>query len=165
MVWRWRKFRLNQVDGEARPRTRRAHPNAVEMLINSISLERWESESNIRKHGTTLGIKTVCFQMIPRNADKARFWGRKRDIFEYLAVQTTRQELHADFITFDYCKQGTANGYSLPCPLERNKRTYWDLPYLSSFCSFSLQKEGRLQVCSSSYLWERPKWHRMGGVF
>ena len=106
MVWRWRKFRFNQVDGEAIPGTRRTHPNTVKMFVNSMSLERWESESNIREHGTTFGIKTVRFQMIPRYADKARSRGRKRVIFEYLAVQTTRQELHADLITFDFCERG-----------------------------------------------------------
>ena len=102
MVWRWSKFRLNQVAGEAIPGTRRAHPNTVKMLVNSLSLERWESESRIREHGTVFRIKTVHLQMIPRNADKARPWGRKRDIFKYLAVQTMRQELHADLVTFDF---------------------------------------------------------------
>jgi len=104
MVWRWREFRFNQIDGKARPGTRRAHPNTVKMLVNSVSLERWKSEGNIREHGTIFGFKTMCFQMIPRNADRARFGGRKGDIFEYLAVQATRQELHADLITFDFCE-------------------------------------------------------------
>lgn len=27
-----------------------------------------------------------------------------------------------------------------------NEDTYWDLPYLSFFCSFSLRKVGRLEV-------------------
>lgn len=106
MVWRWRKFRFNQVFGKARPGTRRAHPDTVKMLVNGMSLEMWKSKSNIREHGTTFGIKAVHFQMIPRDADEARFWGRKRRIFEYLAVQTMRQELHADLISFDYCERG-----------------------------------------------------------
>jgi len=86
MVWRWGKFRVHQVDGEARPWTRRAHPNAVKMFVNGMTLERWESESCIREYGTTFRIKPVHFQVLSRDADNARFWKRKRDIFEYLAM-------------------------------------------------------------------------------
>jgi len=114
MVWRWRESSFNQVGGETKPRTRCVHSNTEKMLVNIMSLKGWESESNIWEHGTIFGIKTVHFQMIPRDADKARIWGTSRDIFEYLAVQTTRQELHADLITFDYCEQGAANGHSRP---------------------------------------------------
>ena len=121
MVWRWRKFRLDQVDGEARPGACCSRSNTVKMLVNSMPLERRESESNIREHGTTFGIKTVHFQMIQRDADKARFWFTKRDIFEYLAVQTTRKELHADLIPFDFCKRGAANGHSRSQSLQEIK--------------------------------------------
>ena len=47
--------------------------------------------------------------MFPRDADKGGFWGWERDIFEYLAVQATRQELHANFITFDFEERGAGS--------------------------------------------------------
>ena len=45
-------------------------------------------------------------QMIPGYADRTGFRGRKRVIFEYLAVETTGEELHADFIPFDFVESG-----------------------------------------------------------
>jgi hypothetical protein len=44
--------------------------------------------------------------MFMRNADNARLCGWERDNLEYLAVQATRQELHANFITFDFQENG-----------------------------------------------------------
>ena len=63
-----------------------AHPDMVKMLVNVMTLERWQGKSYIREHGTTFGIKAVHLQMLLRNADKAGFRGRERDIFECLAV-------------------------------------------------------------------------------
>jgi hypothetical protein len=56
------------------------------MLVNGMTFERWKGESYIWEHGTSFGIKAMHLQMLLCDADKARFWGRERDIFEYLVV-------------------------------------------------------------------------------
>ena len=78
--------------------------------------------------------------MFPRDADKGGFWGWERDIFEYLAVQATRQELHANFITFDFEESG--EGHSMSGRLQENDQTYLGLLYLSFLWVFSPVKAG-----------------------
>src|SRR5712672_2082712 len=79
------------------------------------------------------------------NTDKGRFWWRKRDILEYLAVQTTRQELHANLVSFDF--RGAANGHWRTELVRNNDQTYWDLLFLSFFSFFSPQKVDHREVC------------------